>query len=39
MPSHNPYTFDRVVRMVIGALIIFGILWLIDLLKIGRAHV
>lgn len=33
MPSHNPYTFDRVVRMVIGALIIFGILWLIDLLK------
>ncbi len=33
MPSHNPYTIDRVVRMVIGALIIFGILWLIDLLK------
>ncbi|MCM1483037.1 MAG: AI-2E family transporter [Muribaculaceae bacterium] len=33
MPNRNPYTFDRVVRLVIGTLTVLGILWLIDVLK------
>ena len=29
----RPFTFDRVVRMIIGALMLIGALWLIDALK------
>lgn len=33
MTNTQPYTFDRVVRLVIGAMVIFGILWLLNVLK------
>ncbi len=33
MPSRQPYTFDRVVRMVITLVVILGAIWLINLLK------
>ncbi|MCM1349550.1 MAG: AI-2E family transporter [Firmicutes bacterium] len=33
MPNRQPFTLDRVVRMVIAIAIIFGVVWLIDLLK------
>lgn len=31
--STRPYTFDRVVRMVLGTVIVLGIIWLIDTLE------
>ncbi|MCH5319549.1 MAG: AI-2E family transporter [Paramuribaculum sp.] len=31
--KNQPYTFDRVVRLIIGALIVCGIIWLINILK------
>lgn len=34
MPNQSrPYTFDRVVRLIIGCLIFFAIVWLLNLLK------
>lgn len=33
MHSHNPYTLDRVVRLVIAVCLFLGALWLIDALK------
>lgn len=33
MPERQPYTFDRVVRMIIGLAIFFGILAIINVLK------
>lgn len=33
MEHVRPYTFDRVVRLIIGALIVIGIIWLINTLK------
>lgn len=33
MPHRNPYTFDRVVRLVIGVLVLCGIFWFINTLK------
>lgn len=33
MPHRQPYTFDRVVRMIIAVVMILGTLWLINLLK------
>ncbi|MCM1032682.1 MAG: AI-2E family transporter [Odoribacter sp.] len=33
MTSSRPYTFDRVVRMIIGTLLIIGAVWLINILK------
>lgn len=33
MPQRNPYTFDRVVRLVIGTILFLGAIWLIDILK------
>ncbi len=33
MPDRKPYTLDRVVRMVITAILVFGALWLINVLK------
>ena len=31
--SSRPYTFDRVVRMVLSVIVIVGIIWLIDTLE------
>lgn len=33
MPHRHPYTFDRVVRIVIIIAIVLGAIWLIDILK------
>ena len=34
MTAHSrPYTFDRVVRMIIGCLLVVGAVWLINTLK------
>lgn len=33
MPNRQPYTFDRVVRMLIGLALLLGIIWLINILK------
>lgn len=33
MNLHQPYTFDRVVRLVIGAVIFCAIIWIINILK------
>lgn len=33
MTQRRPYTFDRVVRLIIGALIFAGIIWLVNSLK------
>lgn len=33
MPYRQPYTFDRVVRMLIGLALLLGIIWLINILK------
>ena len=33
MYTRQPYTFDRVVRLVISVIIILGVIWLINLLR------
>ena len=33
MPNRHPFTLDRVVRLVIIVAVIFGAIWLINLLK------
>lgn len=33
MYTRQPYTFDRVVRLVISVIIVLGVIWLINLLK------
>lgn len=33
MTNTQPYTFDRVVRLVIGVVIVLGLLWLLNMLK------
>ncbi|MCM1440405.1 MAG: AI-2E family transporter, partial [Roseburia sp.] len=33
MPNRQPYTFDRVVRMLIALAFVLGIIWLINILK------
>lgn len=33
MPSHTPFTLDRVVRLVIAICLFLGALWLINTLK------
>lgn len=33
MPARQPYTFDRVVRMIIGLVLLLGLVWLINILK------
>ena len=32
-PGRRPYTFDRVVRLVLSALGVIGAIWLIDILS------